>query len=828
MGYQETLMHGRYTKLANFAKRVGSTRRKEETEEETRKKQRKKVNREIVGKRWRGKWYDRFSRFVSWTWKHTFAIIGEDWTFLALLGIIMSFISYVQDIAIEFIAHARMYMFNQLDQHIFLQYLAWTTSPVMLILFAAGFCHIVSPQAVGSGIPEMKTILRGVVLGEYLSPKTMLAKSIGMTATLGAGMPLGKEGPFVHIASIVATLLGKLATTFNGIYGNESKNTDMLAAAVGVGVACCFASPIGGVLFSIEVTAAYFAVRNYWRGFFAAVFGAMTFRMISVWVGEIDTLVAVFPTGYSVEFPYDPRELFLFALIGAMCGLGGSFYVYAHRRYVLWMRANKKLTAFLQKNRFIYPTLITWFVTTMTFPPFLGQFQASDIGTHHQIGILFSNYTWTRDPQEMSVDEWDHVKHFITPYSGVFINLPIFIVGQFVLSILAATLPVPTGVLIPSFKMGAAFGRMVGEAMHIWFPHGLRENMVSNIIPGGYATVGAAAFTGAVTHTISISVIIFEMTGQITHAIPILIAVLVANAIASLLGPSCYDSIILIKKLPYLPDILPSGTGVYDLSVKDFMINDVKYIWFGMTFKDLREILRENRGLKSFPLVDDHETMILLGSIKRMQLIQAIRKQVSKEKRMNFVFQRLETKRLEEEKQRLAKERLELEQKLEMERNKRLAIEAEVEQPKEEEVVATGGGSQPGSATGTPGRRPSRFQVTTESGAKFVPDAEVIEENPEPKTTLAKKALMQLSLKPKRSILKKKNENELGIKFGETPHHTVHGFTDIHRNSITDYRSPFNLVDDEEEKKKQEVWAYHRKLSICDISMMILFSGIIV
>ena len=52
------------------------------------------------------------------------------------------------------------------------------------------------------------------------------------------------------------------------------------------------------------------------------------------------------------------------------------------------------------------------------------------------------------------------------------------------------------------------------------------------ICPGGYATVGAAAFTGAVTHTLSISVIVFEMTGQITHAIPILIAVLVANAIA--------------------------------------------------------------------------------------------------------------------------------------------------------------------------------------------------------------------------------------------------------------------------------------------------------
>ena len=35
----------------------------------------------------------------------------------------------------------------------------------------------------------------------------------------------------------------------------------MLAAACAVGVACCFGAPIGGVLFSIEVTSVYFAVR---------------------------------------------------------------------------------------------------------------------------------------------------------------------------------------------------------------------------------------------------------------------------------------------------------------------------------------------------------------------------------------------------------------------------------------------------------------------------------------------------------------------------------------------------------------------------------------
>ena len=67
-------------------------------------------------------------------------------------------------------------------------------------------------------------------------------------------------------------------------------------------------------------------------------------------------------------------------------------------------------------------------------------------------------------------------------------------------------------------KIGAAFGRLVGEAAYVFFPGGFRHSRL--IMTGGYATVGAAAFSGAVTHTISISVIVFEMTGQITHIIP--------------------------------------------------------------------------------------------------------------------------------------------------------------------------------------------------------------------------------------------------------------------------------------------------------------------
>lgn len=105
-----------------------------------------------------------------------------------------------------------------------------------------------------------------------------------------------------------------------------------------------------GVLFSIEVTTVYFAVRNYWRGFFAAVCGAAIFRLLSVWFEGADTVTALFKTNFTMDFPFDPQELFVFALIGVVSGFGGALYVWMHRQYVIFMRKSKTLNNFLQKK----------------------------------------------------------------------------------------------------------------------------------------------------------------------------------------------------------------------------------------------------------------------------------------------------------------------------------------------------------------------------------------------------------------------------------------------------------------------------------------------
>uniref|UniRef100_A0A7N8YL58 Chloride channel, voltage-sensitive 1b n=1 Tax=Mastacembelus armatus TaxID=205130 RepID=A0A7N8YL58_9TELE len=519
-----------------------------------------------------------------------------------------------------FCLSAYKWIHGELKGNVPLQYLAWVTFPMILVMFASLFCHLVSPQAIGSGIPELKTILRGVVLKEYLTLKAFIAKVIGLTAALGSGMPVGKEGPFVHIASICAAVLSRFMSIFSGVYENGTHNQDLLVCACAVGVATCFAAPVGGVLFSIEVTSTYFAVRNYWRGYFAATFSAFIFRVLSVWNKDAVTITALFKTNFRMDFPFDLQELPAFAIIGISCGFLGAFFVYLNRQVVLFMRRPTALTRFLTKHRLIYPGAVTLIIATFTFPPGFGQFMAGELMPRECINSLFDNFTWTKISGSPAPPSLGRSSAWLHPHASVFVILLLFFIMKFWMSAVSTTMPIPSGAFMPVFILGAAFGRLVGEIMATLFPNGiLFDGIVYRILPGGYAVIGAAAMTGAVTHTVSTAVICFELTGQISHILPMMVAVILANMVAQGLQPSLYDSIIQVKKLPYLPELALGHISKYNIFVEDIMVRKVKFLSAQSTFRELSHLL-ETSTLKTIPLVDSKESMILLGSIERTEL----------------------------------------------------------------------------------------------------------------------------------------------------------------------------------------------------------------
>ncbi|XP_042151568.1 chloride channel protein 1 isoform X2 [Oncorhynchus tshawytscha] len=503
--------------------------------------------------------------------------LGEDWIFLVLLGVSMALVSWTMD-----------------------------------------YTSAKSLQC--SGIPELKTILRGVVLKEYLTLKAFIAKVIGLTAGLGSGMPVGKEGPFVHIASICAAVLSKCMMFFSGVNQSPYCYTDILTVGCAVGVGCCFGTPLGGVLFSIEVTSTYFAVRNYWRGYFAATFSAFIFRVLSVFNKDAVTITALFRTKFRMDFPFDLQELPAFAIIGISCGFLGAFFVWLNRQVVLFMRKPNAMTRFLTRHRLIFPGVVTLVIATLTFPPGFGQFMAGELMPRECINSLFDNFTWTKIWGSPLPPGLGRSSAWLHPDVSVFVILLLFFVMKFWMSAVSTTMPIPSGAFMPVFILGASFGRLVGEIMATLFPHGiLFDGILYRIIPGGYAVIGAAALTGAVTHTVSTAVICFELTGQISHILPMMVAVILANMVAQGLQPSLYDSIIQIKKLPYLPELGFGHISQYNIFVEDIMVRKVKFLSLQSTYRELIFLL-DSISLKTIPLVDSTDSMILLGSIDRSEL----------------------------------------------------------------------------------------------------------------------------------------------------------------------------------------------------------------
>ncbi|XP_040507289.1 chloride channel protein ClC-Ka isoform X1 [Gallus gallus] len=555
--------------------------------------------------------------------------VGEDWYFLFVLGVLMATISFMMDLIVFRLYEAHRWLYQEVGDYLVLKYLSWTIYPVALAAFSTGFANSITPHSGGSGIPELKTILSGVELEEYLAIKNFGAKVVGLTCTLSAGSTvfLGKLGPFVHLSSMAAAYLGKMRTAVIREYEDKFKQNEMLVAAQAVGVATVFGAPISGVLFSIEVMSSHFAVRDYWRGFFAATCGAFMFRLLAVFNSEQETIAALFKSNLKIDFPFDLPETFFFVILGAICGAIACAYLFCQRWLLAAVKENRLTGRLLATDKPLYTVLVVLLLASITFPPGLGQLMASRLSMKEHLISLFDNRSWFVLAQNASMaatqlgdprglwQEWCH------PSATIFGTLVFFLLMKFWMLTLATTLPMPAGYFMPVFIYGAAIGRLQGEVLASLFPHGIHaEGAAYPIVPGGYALAGAAAFSGAVTYSVSTALLVCEATGHMAHVLPVVLAVLVANAITQKCQPSFYDGTIIVKKLPYLPRIRSRHIASYRVVVKEFMEQQVVAVAKGDGFEEVLAALNATTD-KEYAVIESKESPMLVGTISRAKLI---------------------------------------------------------------------------------------------------------------------------------------------------------------------------------------------------------------
>ncbi|XP_035223469.1 H(+)/Cl(-) exchange transporter 5-like isoform X2 [Stegodyphus dumicola] len=512
-------------------------------------------------------------------------------------------------------------------------YVGWS------VFFAALACNMVktfAPYACGSGIPEIKTILSGFIMRGYLGKWTLVTKSICTMLAVSAGLSLGKEGPLVHIVCCI----GNIISYFFPKYGkNEAKKREILSAAAAAGVSVAFGAPIGGVLFSLEEVSYYFPMKTLWRSFFCALVAAFVLRSIDP-----------FGTDHVVKFYMNSTrewiliELVPFVVLGMLGGAIGTAFIRAN---VAWSRYKK--TSKVGNFPIVEVFLVTLLTALINFPNEFTRMNASDLiktlfsqcGMHDISPLCDYKRNLTSVDQHMQILEAG---------PGIYKSLYLLLLAlacKFVITIFTFGIKIPTGLFIPSLAMGAIMGRIIGVGMQqlalkyrdSWPFHAACTSNEDCMDPGLYAMIGAAATLAGVTRmTVSLVVIMFELTGSVDYIVPLMATVVASKWVGDAIEKEgIYDAHIQLSKYPFLDNkkCVKYPTTAYDL-VRNLRPQNGLYCLTqkGMTLEEIEQIL-ETTTHNGFPVIVSRDVPNLVGFVLRRDLCLTIEHMKNWKKNIN-------------------------------------------------------------------------------------------------------------------------------------------------------------------------------------------------
>ena len=173
-----------------------------------------------------------------------------------------------------------------------------------------------APEAKGHGVPEVMDAIyykEGVI-----RPIVALVKSLASAFAIGSGSSVGREGPIIQIGSAIGSTLGQIVAMPAG------QRITLVAAGAGAGIASTFNTPIGGVMFAIELMLPEVSVDTFLP--VAIATGAATF--VGRWffgdqpAFQVPTIVAMTPHANTVTL------LLLYTALGGLVGVAAASFIH--------------------------------------------------------------------------------------------------------------------------------------------------------------------------------------------------------------------------------------------------------------------------------------------------------------------------------------------------------------------------------------------------------------------------------------------------------------------------------------------------------------------
>ncbi|PGG95990.1 hypothetical protein AJ79_09781 [Helicocarpus griseus UAMH5409] len=399
-------------------------------------------------------------------------------------------------------------------------------------------------SAAGSGVAEVKVILSGFVLHGYLGFKTLVVKTLALVLAVASGLSLGKEGPYVHIAACIGNICCRI---FSKYHNNDGKRREVLSASAASGVGVAFGAPIGGVLFSLEEVSYYFPPKTLFRTFFCCIAAALSLKFLNPYgTGKI----VLFEVRYVSD--WEVFELLIFTLLGVLGGAAGAFFIKVSK---LWAQSFRRIPVI--KRWPLLEVVLVALITGLT--SFWNRY------TKLPVSELLFELASPCDPDKESrtglCPAGDQIPEVIR-------YLVVAFVIKSILTVITFGIKVPAGIYVPSMVAGGLLGRIVGHVAQYFVVHfpdsflfgscSSSGDALSCINPGVYALIAAGSTMCGVTRlSVTLVVILFELTGSLDHVLPYSLAILCAKWTADAIEPlSIYDLLTDMNSYPFLDNKL--------------------------------------------------------------------------------------------------------------------------------------------------------------------------------------------------------------------------------------------------------------------------------
>ena len=340
-----------------------------------------------------------------------------------------------------------------------------------------------APEAKGHGVPEVMEALE--LRGGKIRPRVVVVKALASSVCIASGGSVGREGPIAQIGSALGSFVGQTLKL------SEERVRTLVACGAAGGIAATFNAPIAGAVFALEVL-----LRRFGSVYFGAVvISAVTADVIAHYF-EGDSRTFLTPE-YTMQSPW---ELLLYTLMGFVAALAAVGF-----------------------SRLLYFSEDIWNLIRIPEPtkPLFGGILLG------LLGIV--SYQIDGFPRVFGVG-------YETIENTLFSQLTLQVTfGLLLLKLLATTLTLGSGgsggIFAPSLFMGAMLGASFGQIAHTIFPEIVAPSGAYALVGM------AAFFGGVAHAPITAILILFEMTGDYQIILPLMLSTVLSTIVAKNLSP---------------------------------------------------------------------------------------------------------------------------------------------------------------------------------------------------------------------------------------------------------------------------------------------------